>query len=109
MKLIKKLHEQVRDRIIKQTEKYKKQANNTKNQQLLNKVICCGISPRVDGPFKELQRITENAFKIELLDDYGISVTFNVFHLLPYYDEGEQIFRINFFDLQSNFFSTKGA
>ena len=35
--------------------------------------------PRGDGPFKVLQRINNNAYKLELPSEYGnISVTFNV-------------------------------
>lgn len=42
------------------------------------------LKPRVDGPFKVLERITENAYKIEVPDDYNISATFNVANLSPY-------------------------
>jgi hypothetical protein len=45
--------------------------------------------PRVDGPFKVLQRIRENAYKIELTGDYGVSATFNVSDLSPYYEDQE--------------------
>jgi hypothetical protein len=33
-----------------------------------------------------LQRIGENAYKIELPEDYGVSATFNVYDLAPYED-----------------------
>lgn len=34
--------------------------------------------PKADGPFKVLQRIGENSYKIELPRNYGVSATFNV-------------------------------
>lgn len=49
------------------------------------------LRPRADGPFKVLQRTGDNAYKIELPGDYGVSAAFNVSDLLPYYEEeGEQ-------------------
>ena len=36
-----------------------------------------------------LQRIRENAYKIELPNDYGVSATFNVLDLYPYYEDQE--------------------
>uniref|UniRef100_A0A2N9EJL2 Integrase catalytic domain-containing protein n=1 Tax=Fagus sylvatica TaxID=28930 RepID=A0A2N9EJL2_FAGSY len=36
-----------------------------------------------------LQRIGENAYKIELPGDYGVSATFNVSNLSPYYEDQE--------------------
>jgi hypothetical protein len=42
-----------------------------------------------DGPFKILQRIGDNAYKVELPGDYGVSATFNVNDLSPYHGENE--------------------
>ena len=42
------------------------------------------LSPRADGPFKVLERINNNAYKLELPRDYGVSATFNVADLSPY-------------------------
>ena len=36
-----------------------------------------------------LQCIKENAYKIELPGDYGVSATFNVSDLSPYYEDQE--------------------
>ena len=38
---------------------------------------------RVDGPFKVIERIGENAYKIKMLDDFEGSPTFNVKDLRP--------------------------
>ena len=34
-----------------------------------------------DGPFQVLERINDNAYKLDLLGEYNISATFNVFDL----------------------------
>jgi len=40
--------------------------------------------PRADGPFEVLERISDNAYKVDLPGDYGVSATFNVADLSPY-------------------------
>jgi hypothetical protein len=47
------------------------------------------LMPRGDGPFKVLARINDNAYKIDLLNDYGVSTTFNVADLAPYFGDEE--------------------
>jgi hypothetical protein len=47
------------------------------------------LMPRADGPFRVLQNIGENAYKIELPGDYGVSTTFNVSKLSLYYEDQE--------------------
>ena len=36
------------------------------------------LMPRVDGPFKVLEKINDNAYKLELPADFGVSPTFNI-------------------------------
>jgi len=43
--------------------------------------------PRVDGPFEVLKKINNNASKIDLPGDYGVSCTFNVSDLKPYFED----------------------
>ena len=43
--------------------------------------------PRVDGPFEVLERINDNAYKIDLPGDYGVSASFNVADLSPYLED----------------------
>ena len=43
--------------------------------------------PRGDGPFKILGKVNENAYKLEMLGDMGVSSTFNMGDLTPYLDD----------------------
>ena len=43
--------------------------------------------PRVDAPFEVLERINDNAYKVNLPGDYGVSATFNVADLSPYFED----------------------
>jgi hypothetical protein len=96
---IKKLHEQIRGQIEKKNEKYRMQANKHRKPMTFKegelvwihlRKECFPVKrrskllPRADGPFKVLQRIGENAYKIELPGEYGLSATFNVSDLAPY-------------------------
>jgi len=43
------------------------------------------------GPFEILEKIGPNAYKVDLPGEYGVSATFNVADLSPYYDESKEI------------------
>jgi len=43
--------------------------------------------PRADGPFEVLEHINDNAYKVDLPGDYGVSTTFNVAYLRAYQDD----------------------
>ena len=53
------------------------------------------LNPRGDGPFQVLERINDNAYKIDLPDEYNVSATVNVSNFSPF-DVG--------FDLRMNLF-----
>lgn len=56
------------------------------------------LAPRGDGPLKVLQRIGDNAYKLELPVDYGVSATFNVANITPHLDgDGGPDLRSNHF------------
>ena len=55
---------------------------------------------RGDGPFQVLKRINDNAYKLDLPDEYNVSATFNVTDLSPF-DVGD--------DLRTNHFQEKGT
>ena len=45
------------------------------------------LQPRGDGPFQVLERINDNAYKLDLPGEYNVSATFNVSDL-SYFDGG---------------------
>ena len=47
--------------------------------------------PCADGPFKVLEKINDNAYKLELPADFGVSPTFNIADLKPYLGEEDEI------------------
>ena len=49
------------------------------------------LMPRVDGPFKVLEKINDNAYKLELPADFGVSPTFNIADLKPYLGEEDEL------------------
>ena len=47
--------------------------------------------PRVDGPFKVLEKINDNAYKLELPANFGVSPTFKIADLKPYLGEEDEL------------------
>jgi hypothetical protein len=43
------------------------------------------LQPRADGPFKVLCKINDNAYEIDLPSTYGVSTSFNVADLFPFF------------------------
>ena len=48
------------------------------------------LKPRAEGPFQVLERINDNAYKLELPPSYGVHDTFNVADLKPYISQDEE-------------------
>jgi hypothetical protein len=46
---------------------------------------------RVDGPFKILEKINDNAYKLELPLEFGVSPTINISNLWPYLGEEDEV------------------
>ena len=42
------------------------------------------LSPRGDGPFQVLERINNNAYRLNLPEEYEVSNTFNITDLVPF-------------------------
>ena len=57
------------------------------------------LHPRGDGPFQILEKINDNAYKVDLPGEYKVSATFNVSDISPF-DVGE--------DSRSNHFEERG-
>jgi hypothetical protein len=49
------------------------------------------LMPRADGPFKVLEKINDNAYKLDLPVDFGVSPTFNITDLNPYLGEEDEL------------------
>jgi hypothetical protein len=47
--------------------------------------------PRDDGPFKILEKINDNAYKLELPADFGVSPTFNIVDMKPYFGDKDEL------------------
>ncbi|KAK7379835.1 hypothetical protein VNO78_34255 [Psophocarpus tetragonolobus] len=93
---VKKLHEQVKAQIKKKNESYARQANKGRKKIVFQpgdwvwvhmrkerfpKQRKSKLQPRGDGLFQVLEKINDNAYKIDLPDKYNVSATFNVFDL----------------------------
>jgi hypothetical protein len=49
------------------------------------------LLPRADSPFKVVAKINDNAYKLELPADFGVSPTFNIADLKPYLGEEDEL------------------
>ena len=47
--------------------------------------------PSANGPFKILKKINDNAYKLELPPEFGVSPTFNISDLKPYLGEEDEL------------------
>ena len=43
--------------------------------------------PRANGPFEVLEIVNDNAYRVDLPGDYGVSTTFNVADLKAYHED----------------------
>ncbi|GAB2279375.1 hypothetical protein Dimus_039348 [Dionaea muscipula] len=100
---VKQLHEKARQNIERRTEQYAKQANKGHRQVVFEpgdwvwlhlrkerfpEQRQSKLSPRGDGPFQVLERINDNAYRLDLPGEYLVSSTFNVTDLCPF-DAGD--------------------
>ena len=91
--LVKQLHERVRQQIERKNKQYASKANKGRRRVIFEPGDWVWVhmrkerfpahrksklSPRGDGPFQVLERINENAYKIDLPGEYNVSSTFNV-------------------------------
>jgi len=110
---VKKIHEKTREEIEKKSKYYAAKANKNRKKVTFEPGDLVWIHlrkdrfpekrksklmPRGDGPFKVLAKINDNAYKIELPEDYAVSPTFNVADLSPCIDLEDQESRPNPFE-----------
>ena len=96
------MHEKARQNIERMTQQYVDRANKRRKKIIFEPGDLVWLHlrkerfpskrksklmPRGDGPFRVLERINDNAYKIDLPGEFGVSATFNVSDLSPYFDE----------------------
>ncbi|XP_071909750.1 uncharacterized protein [Coffea arabica] len=114
---VRELHTKVRANIEKRTLQYIQSANKGRRKMVFEPGDWVWIHmrkerfpikrrskllPRGDGPFQVLERINDNAYKLELPGEYGVHATFNVSDLSPFHVDDE-------FDLGTNRLQEKGT
>ena len=91
---VKNIHDRARANIEKMTKLYEQCANKGRKKMLfepgdlvwvhLHK-DCFPEQCKADGPFKVLRNINDNAYEIDLPSTYGVSTSFNVADLSPFF------------------------
>jgi hypothetical protein len=97
--MVKKLHKSVQQHIEKKTEQYVNKANKGRRQVIFEPSDWVWVHmrkerfparrrsklhPRGDEPFQILEKINDNAYKVDLPGEYKVSATFNVSDLSPF-------------------------
>ena len=97
--LVKSIHEKVRIQIEKKNQKTASQMNKGRKKITFHPGDLVWVHlrkerfpaqrksklmPRGDGPFRVLERVNDNAYKLDRPGEYGVSATFNIAHLSPF-------------------------
>jgi len=100
-KLVKEMHEKAKERIERRNKTYADSANKGRKDVQFQKGDWVWVhfrkerfplqrknklQPRGDGPFQVVEKINNNAYKIDLPGEYNVSSTFNVSDLSPFDD-----------------------
>jgi hypothetical protein len=104
--LILKLHETIKENIERMNAKYKISGDKGRKQldfapgdlvwlhlrkEWFPDLRKSKLMPRADGLLKVLEKINENAYKLDLPADFGVSLTFNIADLKPYLGEKDEL------------------
>ena len=91
--MVKKIHEEARQHLMKKNEQYAAQANKGRKKVIFEPGDWVWVHmrkerfpskrksklhPRGDGPFQVLEKINDNAYKVDIPGEYQVSATFNV-------------------------------
>ncbi|KAG9454329.1 hypothetical protein H6P81_007233 [Aristolochia fimbriata] len=97
--MVRKIHEKARQKIEKKNRMYTQKANKGRKQVIFQpgdwvwvhmrkkrfpQQRKSKLDARGDGPFQVLERINNNAYKIDLPGEYNVYATFNVSDLSPF-------------------------
>ncbi|KAK4406555.1 hypothetical protein Sango_0662000 [Sesamum angolense] len=104
---VKQIYENVKSTIEKMTQQYMNRVNkgrksvifepgdlvwlHLRKERFLDKRNS-KLMPRGNGLFRVLERINNNPYKLDLPDKYGVSASFNICDLSPFYDEDNEEF-----------------
>ncbi|KAL2231083.1 UNVERIFIED_CONTAM: Transposon Ty3-I Gag-Pol polyprotein [Sesamum indicum] len=98
---VKQIHEKVKSNIERMTQQYMNRANKGRKRVIFEPGDLVWLHlrkerfpdkrksklmPRGDGPFRVLERINDNSYKLDLPGQYGVSATFKISDLSPFYD-----------------------
>lgn len=98
--LVKQIHEKARINIESKTKLYEKHANKNRKEMIFEEGDLVWIHlrkerfpserksklmPRIDGPFKVIKKLNNNAYQLDLQGKYHVSPSFNVTDLVPYF------------------------
>ncbi|WVZ63626.1 hypothetical protein U9M48_013242 [Paspalum notatum var. saurae] len=101
-----KLHQSTKDNIAKMNERYRVAGNKGRKEIKLEPgdlvwlylrkdrfpdLRKSKLMLRADGPFKIIEKINDNAYKLELPPEFGVSPTFNIADLKPYLGEEDEL------------------
>ncbi|WVZ93729.1 hypothetical protein U9M48_039686 [Paspalum notatum var. saurae] len=101
-----KLHKTTKDNIEKMNERYREAGNKGRKKINLEPgnlvwlhlrkdrfpdLRKSKLMPRADGPFKIIEKINDNAYKLELPPEFWVSPTFNIADLKPYLGEEDEL------------------
>jgi len=101
-----KLHKTTKDNIEKMNERYRVAGNKGRKEIKLEPgdlvwlylrkdrfpdLRKSKLMLRADGPFKIIEKINDNAYKLELPPEFGVSPTFNIADLKPYLGEEDEL------------------
>ncbi|XP_056843071.1 uncharacterized protein LOC130495662 [Raphanus sativus] len=90
---VKSMHQQVQKTLETKADRNQVKLNKNRKEVLFKPGDLSKLAPRGDGPFRVLEKINDNAYKLELPGEFKVSPTFNVADLAPYLEDEEEVLR----------------
>ncbi|KAL0439531.1 UNVERIFIED_CONTAM: hypothetical protein Slati_2436100 [Sesamum latifolium] len=120
---VKQIHVKVKSNIERMTQQYMNRANKGRKRVIFESGDLVWLHlrkerfpdkrksklmPRGDGPFRVLEKINDNTYKLDLPGEYGVSATFNDSNLSPFYDTDNEESRTTPFQEREDDGNTEG-